>query len=45
MNELKPINAHYIYHKKKKSKPGEKDLLPLKNDITSSEPTVKMFDT
>jgi hypothetical protein len=44
-SNLKPIHADYIYHKNEKSKPGEMDLPLLKNDITGSEPTVKVLDT
>jgi len=35
----------YIYHKNEKSKPPKMDLPLLKNDITISEPTVKILDT
>ena len=48
-HNLKPILTDYIYRiissKNQKSKPWEMDLPLLKNDITGSEPTVKMLDT
>jgi hypothetical protein len=45
----KHFNFQYIYRISykiaKKGKPDEMDLPLLKNDITGSEPTVKMTDT
>jgi len=40
-------SAHisYFLQKCKKGKPDEMDLPLLKNDITGSEPTVKILDT
>jgi len=40
-----PLHISYFLQKCKKGKPGEMDLPLLKNDITDSESTVKMFDT
>jgi hypothetical protein len=48
-HNLNPILAHYIYRisykNAKKGKPDEMDLPLLKNDITGSEPSVKILDT
>jgi len=48
-NNLKPSLVQYIYlisYKiAKKGKTSKTDLPLLKNDITGSEPTVKMLDT
>ena len=35
----------FLTKSQKKANPRKKDLPSLKNDITSSEPTVKMLDT
>jgi hypothetical protein len=40
-----PVHISYFLQKRKKGKPDEMDLPLLKNDITGSEPTVKMLDT
>jgi hypothetical protein len=40
-----PIHISYFLQKCKKGKPRKISLPLLKNDITGSEPTVKMFDT
>jgi len=42
---MKPILICYIYHKNEMGKPFKMSLPLLKNDITGSEPTVKMLDT
>jgi hypothetical protein len=40
-----PLQISYFLQNCKKGKPGEMDLPLLKNDITGSEPTVKILDT
>ena len=40
-----PVHLSYLLQNCKKGKPPEKGLSWLKNDITGSEPTVKMLDT
>ena len=48
-HNLKPNLVQYIYlisfKIAKKGKPEKKDLPLLKNDITGSEPTIKILDT
>ncbi len=44
-NNLKSVHADYIYHKNEIGKSCEMSLPILKNDITGSEPTVKILDT
>jgi hypothetical protein len=39
------VQISYFLQNCKKGKPGEMDFPSLKNDITGSEPTVKMLDT
>ena len=39
------VHISHLLQKCKKGKPSKKDLPLLKNDITGSEPTVKMLDT
>ena len=39
------MHISYFLQNCKKGKPGEMDLPLLKNDITGSEPTVKILDT
>jgi len=39
------VHISYFLQKCKKGKPDEMDLPFLKNDITGSEPTVKILDT
>jgi len=39
------VHISYLLQKCKKGKPCEMDLPLLKNDITGSEPTVKILDT
>ena len=46
VRSVDPVNGYLIsYRNAKKGKPDEMDLPLLKNDITGSEPTVKMLDT
>jgi len=40
-----PVHISYFLQKCKKDKPFKMSLPLLKNDITGSEPTVKMLDT
>ena len=42
---LSILHISYFLQNCKKGKPDEMDLPSLKNDITGSEPTVKMLDT
>ena len=48
-NNQKSVRADYIYpisyKNAKKGKSSSKSLPLLKNDVTGSEPTVKMLDT
>ena len=39
------FHISYLLQKRKKGKPSEISLPFLKNDITGSEPTVKILDT